>query len=326
MPLVFESDFLMSVEVEILKTLKNKIIKDLSSQELRLSSESDKFIKYVFNKTRPAELEMRDQYWDRIVDRGCALFSNHTERIQLLTDIQWSDQVHCMQYFLYYTSQYVPRIQLDFIDILIKCNTVNEVVVIDIGVGPGTTFVALFSLLEKYNYMVKRSNKKSYVEQIKYYLLDSNTQALEVAQKHVKYYKDCFPETKITTTEVCKKFELGKDNINSITSENNIIVAVYNVLAELSTEQQIFVAKSFSNLPTNMSLMLAEFGGNGKLVRKLGETIKKKHNISETTNKIRINGNQLWYVYQAKLAERRSYTGQLTRETSWTRMIIPDDR
>jgi len=321
---VFESDFLMSVEVEILENIKSSVISSPTSNELTLIAESERLIKHVFSKTSPDTPEEQKKYWECIVERGNALLTaTSLERIKLLTDIQWSDSVHCMQYFLYYTSQYVPRIQLDLINIIIKFNTINEISVIDIGVGPGTTFVALMSLLEKYNYMVGHSNKQGYVKQINYYFLDKNIDALEVAKKHVKHYRDCFPETKIKTSVESEMFIFGIDNFNNCISSNNTIITVCNVLAEIKPDQRSSVANAFSNLPTNTSVMLAEFGGNGELVRQLGELITKPHSIDDTKSRLHITRNQLWYVYQAKLAKQRGYSWPLNSPNLWTRMLIP---
>ena len=116
---------------------------------------------------------------------------------------------------------------------------------------------------------------------------------------------------------------MGQETLGDNINKDSLIITICNVLAELNTTQLDHVAKSFSTLTTDSSVILAEFGGNNRLVTTLGERTNKKHLILQDINSMYYNKSILWYKYQRKLAQKRGLqTLSRGSGTTWTRMLI----
>jgi len=307
----------------VLDQIESLILKD---NELNIINEGNQIIQQVFRTSQISSKLTKDEFWREIIDRGYILYTaTPTDRIQLLTDIKWSNLIHRIQYLIYYSSQYIPRIQLDIIKVLRKRGNTNTINLVDIGVGVGTTFIALISLIKKYNYLVKYRNKHNLllIKHVNYYYLDKNPEALNATQETIQICTNFVFDSTIDINTYPGQFTLGQETLGDNTNKESLIITICNVLAELNTTQLDHVAKSLSTLTTDSSVILAEFGGNHKLVTTLGERTNKRHLIFQDKNSMYYNGSSLWYNYQRKLAQKRGLR-TLPRGSGniWTRMLI----
>lgn len=82
------------------------------------------------------------------------------QRVVQLTNFDWYDLTKLQMYIIKYCLKYIPRVQLNLIEILEKFMSHSNISVYlyDIGVGPGTTTVAFLTLIRRLYYIHNKSS------------------------------------------------------------------------------------------------------------------------------------------------------------------------
>lgn len=229
-------------------------------------------------------LRRRPDFGD-ILNAFSALGSRE-QRVASLTDFNWQDFTNLQMYIIKYCLKYIPRVQLNLIEILEQFMSHSNISVslYDIGVGPGTTTVAFLTLIKRLYDIHNNCNSGTefFIKQIHITHSDKNKGALYRSKQifdHMIAYKNLDLQIPVNLSEEQVDFDQVDTNLwlEKLDNSANVvnIICSFNTLNEIDVEtfNQLVSNIQTLRISQNTCILLGEYYSRIRLPNRVRSTI-----------------------------------------------------
>ena len=236
-------------EINIFDKARKQISPCQDDSILYIDETAERILHFFFSRRRRPDFgDIRDAF---------SALGSLDQRVASLTDFDWQDFTKLQMYVLHYSLRYIPRVQLNIIEILNKLinNSDVSIYLYDIGVGPGTTTVAFLTLIKRlYNIHNNcNSGTEFFIKQIHITHSDKNEGALrrsKVIFDHMINYENL--DLQIPVTLKTEQVDFDQVDINLWLEKLDNSANVVNIICSFNTLNEIDVEK-FNQLATNIT-------------------------------------------------------------------------
>ena len=185
-------------------------------------------------------------------------------------------------YLGYYFAINIPKIQLCLLDIIRSKKLSGDLLVIDIGVGSGTTAVAVLDFMLAWATACKLTDTPFPINSLQFKCYDVSQVCLDMAKGAVEAYCNSVNRRKLSIdnqSEMLPTFEkiisyghsidwvlsdIDKEKITQQTDNSQTLLFASNVLSELSSNGKNELGSSISGMPTGSFAVIIEPGNKEK--------------------------------------------------------------
>ena len=247
--------------------------------------------------------------WDSIIYERISLMKyTREDRINYFRSQDWSRDVWNNMYLIFYSSIFIPRIQIDIIDALKKLNvnTLSTLHIYDIGIGTGTTILAAITLFKNLYDIYIDSPQTFPITKIIFHLYDTNIGAIKYNENMANKFQDHKNDSFIDFT--FKFFNQSASALSDKSFENNSIVCTFNTLEDFGEDVSNGIFQLFDRIRLDNCVFI------------IGEYYSRNRNLLSHINHQTRNELVTSHSY-GRVPDKRIFSW-LKFEGIWNRVII----
>jgi superfamily II DNA helicase RecQ len=199
------------------------------------------------------------------------IWADFCTRPNTFSDQDYTSPDFMKAYLIYYFSVNVAKIQLSLVNVIRSSQSFNEIKLMDIGVGTGTTAIAVLDFLLAWKMVCELYDVVFPIRKVELAGVDRSDSALRITEEVVTAYGEVISQrasfeddVKAYVTQVVREAQWNVHDLNlsgAISCKENFVVAG-NLLNELDRQGQVALGETLQALPDKSHILVLEPGGS----------------------------------------------------------------